>query len=1164
VTGQSGPTGATGPTGPVGPSGISLFWEDKNCAGADGWCGLIYPYLDPSSQLLALGGNSTASAEIYFNPNANQNSWFNVSGGRLGIGTTSPAARLDAKGTTSDNSAAAISAENSSGTSLLYVRNDGNIGIGTTSPSTTLEIYRTPASGTAPHFSFYDPANDDNTQATLGISGGSSNNRFLLQSSAGFIGLGKNSVNHSLNIYNAANTIPIILDANAANASYINAGDVGIGTTTPGAKLDVKKATEQLRLSYDGSNYAKFTVSSTGDLEINPTGNDVTFGAAIYPGETSTRAVQTNKFLVADNLNDAILTNASGWGTGGTDFAEVFDTEGKLTTGDVVEIVGGSTISENRPKVGRSSEFYSHKMLGVVTDRAGFVGGRKEGDGNLSGKIVGLIGRIPLKVSDMNGPIKLGDPLTSSTIPGVAVRANQAGSIIARALEDFDPDHNVGNKLDCPNDTIGLAKGDCGIILSFVQLSWYEPEVNLAVDGQLEIAKTSSGKEASTTASINSDRIYELRLKSGEIIQRIGVFSQANIAQIKAGLVEAQNLTIEGSAKIKGRLQTTLVVANQALLQSLQVAGKLIADTASLTTAQIEKLTTNNLFVKDKLTSPIIESDKLITKDLEATGKARLSNLQTDILSPLGQDLTIQLGEKDQPTDPAKLVIRSSDGQTLTTIDTQGNIQTNGNLTAQNASISSTLSVNGQTSLDKLSISKDTTVSGNVNVSGDTHVAGTLYADNIESAKINNLKDSFGDILKKITDYENIPSVTPTPTGTGITPEPTIYPSSTPTPTTIVDQITPTDSPTPVLDDTNNNASTESASLLPSEPVSDTDLFTHTQDLLTLNDRIEEFLASTSATIADTTPITSNTGINLTDNIILPESGASSYPTGTYYQLPSLTVTGSASLADTTISGSLLVDANLIIENSKITSLENTLYLSAFNAVDIMGGNLVIDKSGTLTVAGPLLAKSGIVTGEITPDNGNLTINLENTNTTNTQNNDTSVTSDKENRMGGFGKLLIQGSSNSPVTSIDAQGNIETQGTVKAQNLHSEGSLTARSASISGDFTTDKIKLTADDQYLSTSSGILNAADNFSLNGINAPGIRTSGTAGSAFLPLGATSVVIFNPNITTNTLIYMTPTSTTGNRTLYVSDKKAESYFMVSVDTPVSYEVKFNWWIIN
>jgi len=50
-------------------------------------------------------------------------------------------------------------------------------------------------------------------------------------------------------------------------------GRVGIGTTSPNAKLESLSTTEQFRLSYDTTYYSKFIVNSTGGLTFTPSAN---------------------------------------------------------------------------------------------------------------------------------------------------------------------------------------------------------------------------------------------------------------------------------------------------------------------------------------------------------------------------------------------------------------------------------------------------------------------------------------------------------------------------------------------------------------------------------------------------------------------------------------------------------------------------------------------------------------------------------------------------------------------------------------------------------------------------------------------------------------------------------------------------------------------------
>ncbi len=95
--------------------------------------------------------------------------------------------------------------------------------------------------------------------------------------------------------------------------------------------------------------------------------------------------------------------------------------------------------------------------------------------------------------------------------------------------------------------------------------------------------------------------------------------------------------------------------------------------------------------------------------------------------------------------------------------------------------------------------------------------------------------------------------------------------------------------------------------------------------------------------------------------------------------------------------------------------------------------------------------------------------------------------------------------------------------------------------------------------------GIVIAAGNEATPSAQIAGeITTNATAGIATLPAGSTEMVINNPKVTDNTLIYVTPTSQTGNLVVYVKSKVAGTKFVVGTDTAYGSDITFNWWIID
>jgi hypothetical protein len=127
------------------------------------------------------------------------------------------------------------------------------------------------------------------------------------------------------------------------------------------------------------------------------------------------------------------------------DYAETYPTMDKtIAPTDLV------SIDPNNPEnVMRAT---SHTgILGVISTNAAalinggsFFSGADVNTGITEGQIpVALAGRVPVKISTENGPIKTGDWLTVSiSKPGVGMKALRAGQVIGQAMEDYSADQD--------------------------------------------------------------------------------------------------------------------------------------------------------------------------------------------------------------------------------------------------------------------------------------------------------------------------------------------------------------------------------------------------------------------------------------------------------------------------------------------------------------------------------------------------------------------------------------------------------------------------------------------------------------------------------------------------------------------------------------------------
>ena len=131
---------------------------------------------------------------------------------------------------------------------------------------------------------------------------------------------------------------------------------------------------------------------------------------------------------------NAYTSSGGSWNSGGADIAEYFPTDdASLTPGDVVSV----SPEDSSGLVSKSNGAYDAYTVGVVTTAPGVLLGSDISGGQAGKAPIALAGRVPVKVSFEGGEIKKGDFLTASSKPGIAMKATDAGRVVAIALESY-------------------------------------------------------------------------------------------------------------------------------------------------------------------------------------------------------------------------------------------------------------------------------------------------------------------------------------------------------------------------------------------------------------------------------------------------------------------------------------------------------------------------------------------------------------------------------------------------------------------------------------------------------------------------------------------------------------------------------------------------------
>ncbi|MCT4580587.1 MAG: tail fiber domain-containing protein [Flavobacteriales bacterium] len=210
--------------------------------------------------------------------------------GYVGIGTSSPGAKLDIK--TNSATTDALYIGQSTTLPQLVVKAGGNVGIGTTSPSSKLAI-------------------ENSANAHIDLTSTSGNAKINLQSSSG---------NSSINFYESGTSQAEIGWNSASNYLYLNdgtansltsrSGRVGVGTNFPSEKLHIVNNNENISLKVENSYASGNIYGIQNRITSSTTNNNATY--ATWNGVNN---VNNSNTLATSTFANYSFTNNGGTGT---------------------------------------------------------------------------------------------------------------------------------------------------------------------------------------------------------------------------------------------------------------------------------------------------------------------------------------------------------------------------------------------------------------------------------------------------------------------------------------------------------------------------------------------------------------------------------------------------------------------------------------------------------------------------------------------------------------------------------------------------------------------------------------------------------------------------------------------------------------------------------
>ena len=306
-------------------------------------------------------------------------------------------------------------------------------------------------------------------------------------------------------------------------------GNVGIGTTTVPQKLTIA-----------GGN----VLISNGWLCVGA-GNSSGNGSCTTASTTAAGTIYANSISIVQG-----------------DYAERYPSkDANILPGMLV-----TTDGQNSGYVIRATS--TTAAMGVVSTAPGIVIGDTGSAASSTTYAIALSGRVPVKVSNENGNIKIGDYITvSAQLVGYGMKATVAGQVLGRALENFT----------------SSAVGDSGVILVFVQPTYYQPQVANLVQNASNTGD--SGVQAWLSGLANLNMTEASVFGDIAVTGSLAVQNDLHVG----GIIYAATLNVDTINAKKLCLGQTCVTENQLkdLLKLLNRQNGIVAGASSPTPATV-------------------------------------------------------------------------------------------------------------------------------------------------------------------------------------------------------------------------------------------------------------------------------------------------------------------------------------------------------------------------------------------------------------------------------------------------------------------------------------------------------------------------------------------------------------------------------------------------